>query len=174
DRVEADVSEPVERQVTEIPRPRYTGPVVEGGRVYVQSLGQKGIVKSINGDEIEVQVGVLRLRTKIAELEPISGGAPAPKKEKKQTVIRTSVSSPGTELDLRGQRVDEALLNLEHYLDRAYMAKLPWVRIIHGKGTGRLCTAVREALQNYSYIKEFESGKRVEGGDGVTVASFKE
>ncbi len=175
-RVEANVSEPVERQVLEIPRPRYTGPVVEGGKVRIHSLGQKGIVKSINGDEVEVQVGVLRLRTKMAELEPIEGNQPTPKKEKTQEIsLKTpSVSSPGTELDLRGQRVDEALQNLEYYLDRAFMARLPWVRIVHGKGTGRLCTAVREALQNYSYIKEFESGKQVEGGDGVTVASFKE
>ena len=179
-RVEADVSEPAKRQVLDLPPPQDAGPVVKGGKVYVQSLDQKGVVQSIIGDEAEVQVGVLRVRAKVAELTPVASSqpskksSPSNKKEARSSHRAPTVSSPGTELDLRGQRVAEALVNLEHYLDKAFMAKLPWVRIIHGKGTGRLCNAVREALPNYSYIKEFESGKREEGGDGVTVASFKE
>jgi DNA mismatch repair protein MutS2 len=80
--------------------------------------------------------------------------------------------SPGLELDLRGQRADEALDKLERYLDSAYLAGLPWVRIIHGKGTGKLRQAVREALAQNGHVKSFETGGDKEGGEGVTVAKL--
>jgi DNA mismatch repair protein MutS2 len=80
--------------------------------------------------------------------------------------------SPGIELDLRGQRSEEALDALERYLDSAYLAGLPWVRIIHGKGTGKLRQAVREALSQSPHVKSFESGGDTEGGEGVTVAKL--
>jgi DNA mismatch repair protein MutS2 len=82
--------------------------------------------------------------------------------------------SPGIELDLRGQRSEEALDALERYLDSAYLAGLPWVRIIHGKGTGKLRLAVREALSHNQHVKSFESGGDKEGGEGVTVAKLAE
>lgn len=174
--VEEKASEPVARQTTEVPRLRDDMPIVEGCRVYVRSLGQRGEVQSLGGVDAEVQVGVLRVRTKVADLEYVSGGQPASTSKSPRTTVRkpSTVSSPGMELDLRGQRVDEALLNLEYYLDKAFLARLPWVRIIHGKGTGRLCNAVREYLQKHPQIKNFERGKGGEGGDGVTVASFEE
>jgi DNA mismatch repair protein MutS2 len=77
------------------------------------------------------------------------------------------------ELDIRGQRVDEGLDVLDRYLERAYLAGLPYVRIIHGKGTGRLRESVREALATNPHISSFENGGRTEGGDGVTVAHLK-
>jgi DNA mismatch repair protein MutS2 len=80
--------------------------------------------------------------------------------------------SPGIELDLRGQRADEALDKLERYIDSAYLAGLPWVRIIHGKGTGKLRQAVREALSQNAHVKSFETGGDKEGGEGVTVAKL--
>jgi DNA mismatch repair protein MutS2 len=78
------------------------------------------------------------------------------------------------ELDLRGQRADDALDALERYLDAAYLAGLPFVRIIHGKGTGKLRQAVREALGQNPSVRSFESGGDKEGGDGVTVAKLNE
>jgi DNA mismatch repair protein MutS2 len=81
-------------------------------------------------------------------------------------------SSPGFELDLRGQRADDALESLDKYLEKAYLSALPFVRIIHGKGTGRLRTVVRETLGRHPYVNSFESGKEKEGGDGVTVAKL--
>ena len=80
--------------------------------------------------------------------------------------------SPGIELDLRGRRADEALEALERYLDAAFYTGLPFVRIIHGKGTGRLREVVRQALHDNTHIKSFESGGEKEGGDGVTVAKL--
>ena len=78
-------------------------------------------------------------------------------------------SSPGMELDLRGQRAEDALIALDNYLESAYLAGLPFVRIIHGKGTGRLRQVVREALQQSGHVTHWENGLDNEGGDGVTV-----
>jgi DNA mismatch repair protein MutS2 len=78
--------------------------------------------------------------------------------------------SPGMELDLRGQRAEDALEALDRYIESAYLAGLPFVRIIHGKGTGRLRQVVREALKQSAHVKNFEMGQDNEGGDGVTVA----
>jgi DNA mismatch repair protein MutS2 len=76
------------------------------------------------------------------------------------------------ELDLRGQTVDEATLSLDKYLDDAYLAGLPYVHIIHGKGTGALRRSVREVLENHPLVTEFRRGGPQEGGDGVTVAKL--
>jgi DNA mismatch repair protein MutS2 len=82
------------------------------------------------------------------------------------------VSSPGLELDLRGQASDDALDQLDRYLDQAYSAGLPFVRIIHGKGTGKLRQVVRDALRQNPHVTSFEEGKPKEGGEGVTVAKI--
>ena len=74
------------------------------------------------------------------------------------------------ELDLRGQRADDALEVLDRYLESAYLAGLPFVRIIHGKGTGRLRQVVRESLGQSPHVKNWEAGVEKEGGEGVTVA----
>ncbi len=73
---------------------------------------------------------------------------------------------------MRGQTVDEALPELERYLDAAYRASLPWVRLIHGKGTGKLRQGVREFLRASPVVKSFESGQDKEGGEGVTVVKL--
>ena len=76
------------------------------------------------------------------------------------------------EIDLRGQTVEDGLLALDRYLDAAYNANLPWVRIIHGKGTGKLRQAIRDALRSNDLVVTYESGSDGEGGDGVTVAKL--
>ena len=82
--------------------------------------------------------------------------------------------SLGIELDLRGQRVEEALEALDRYLDSAYLAGLLFVRIIHGKGTGKLRAVVRQALKDHPHVRSFEEGGEKEGGEGVTVAKLQE
>jgi DNA mismatch repair protein MutS2 len=74
------------------------------------------------------------------------------------------------EIDLRGQRVEEGLEALDRYLESAYLAGLPFVRIIHGKGTGRLRTYIREALGDSIRVKRWENAVDKEGGEGVTIA----
>jgi DNA mismatch repair protein MutS2 len=168
-----------------------------GDKVRLHSLNTQGVVTSLGEEEAEVSVGVLRIRARLAELQLLgeeslstSGSIGLPTARELMTAgqsrittettggsIRSSdsqiyVESPGIELDLRGQRSDEALEVLERYLDSAYLAGLPWVRIIHGKGTGKLRLAVRESLSHNSHVKSFESGGDKEGGEGVTVAKL--
>jgi DNA mismatch repair protein MutS2 len=76
------------------------------------------------------------------------------------------------ELDIRGQRGEDALEALDRYLESAYLAGLPFVRIIHGKGTGRLRQLIREALGQSPHVKSHEAGGDKEGGEGVTIAKL--
>lgn len=85
-----------------------------------------------------------------------------------------SYDSPGFELNLIGMTVDEGLEKLERHLDAAYVAHLPFVRIVHGKGTGRLRSAVRQFLQNHAYIQSYQDAQQNEGGDGATIAYLVE
>ena len=81
--------------------------------------------------------------------------------------------SVSTEINLLGKTVDEALAELDKYLDDAYLAHLPSVRIVHGKGTGALRTAVQNHLRRVKYVKSFRLGEFGEGDAGVTIAEFK-
>lgn len=174
EQVDEELAQPTPRPKPDIAPPRKKGPILIGSRVYIRSLDQKGIVESMDEEEAEVRMGNMRVRADVSDLEPTGEGIPD-KKGAQSTVSKPKdVESPGTELDLRGQRVDEALTNLEYYLDKAFIAGLPWVRIIHGKGTGRLRTAVRKELKSHPQVETFERGDLGEGGDGVTVVNFRE
>jgi DNA mismatch repair protein MutS2 len=74
------------------------------------------------------------------------------------------------EIQLRGRLVDEALPDLDKYLDDAFRARLPWVRIVHGKGTGAMARAVRQMLSSHPLVKDYDFAPREEGGEGVTTA----
>lgn len=143
-----------------------------GDKVLVKSLNTVGQIISLSKTEAEVAVGRLHMRANLADLE-----ARHEEEEERQdapAAVSYETHSPGMELDLRGKRVEEGLSELERYLDAAYLAHLPWVRIIHGKGTGKMRTAVRKALQKNNHVVNWEEGKDGEGGDGVTVAKFDE
>ncbi|HKJ28399.1 MAG TPA: endonuclease MutS2, partial [Anaerolineales bacterium] len=149
-----------------------------GDKVRLRTLDKEGVVSTLGEEQAEIMIGNLRMRVDLDDLEPIKARAAEEKpkvKTRAKTAVRTGaesykVASPGVELGLRGLTVDEALEKLERYLDRAYLAGLPYVRIVHGKGTGKLRDAVRRAMKSHPYIDRFEAGKRSEGGDGVTVA----
>ena len=165
----------LEKQVRPAPPPAPRAPpaggVEIGDTVLITSLGQTGELLSLDGDEAEVRVGSFRLRTRAAELELCHRAAPQPQSEPLAPRVATA-PPPGMELDLRGQRVEEALPELDKYLDSAYLAGLPYVRIIHGKGTGTLRKVVREALAENPLVASYRSGEREEGGDGVTIAKL--
>jgi len=188
---------PVERRAPEKSVSSIRRAVRLGDKVRLHSLNTQGVVTSLGEEEAEVQVGVLRIRTRLAELQivgedmpPTAGSYGLPTARELLAATHSTATgnrvagsthapsrqiyaeSPGIELDLRGQRSEEALDALERYLDSAYLAGLPWVRIIHGKGTGKLRQAVREALSQSPHVKSFESGGDTEGGEGVTVAKL--
>lgn len=183
------VEKPVERRTAPMPGDRYLRRSVQlGDKVHIKSLNTKGIVTTLGEEEAEVQVGMLRIRARLTDLQPVKAvmeqpadqdsGAVGPGGEQPATergvaaAVTTPVESPGIELDLRGQTTEEAVDRLERYLDSAYLAGLPWVRIIHGKGTGKLRQAVRQALSGHPHVKSFELGGEKEGGEGVTVAKL--
>jgi DNA mismatch repair protein MutS2 len=115
-------------------------------------------------------VGNLRIRVDLYDLELVGGQSQEkPQKEIMTEAMEFKTPSPGVELSLRGYTVDEALEKLDHYLDRAYISGLPYARIVHGKGTGKLRDAVRREVRNHPYVERFEPGRPNEGGDGVTV-----
>jgi DNA mismatch repair protein MutS2 len=154
------------------PRPGISEPLCVGDIVWVEGLQASGEVIELDGDEAEVQVGRFRVRARLEELERrVSGDEPPPVRE---GVLALDVQhpSPGIELNLRGLRVEEAILRLDKYLDDAYLARLPLVRIIHGRGTGALRRAVREQLEGHPLVASYRPGDQHEGGDGVTVAEL--
>ena len=181
--------EMIEQKVEREPRRKSTSPVLAapvllpGIRVKLRSLKLEGVIASIDEDEAEVMVGNLRVRVKTNDLaaagesEPgVEAGKTAtskllPTRKPAATPFRPT---PGMELDLRGMRAEEALDKLDAYLVEAYASGMPFVRIIHGKGTGRLRQVIREALRNSAYVSTYEEGGEKEGGEGVTIAHFTE
>ncbi len=155
-----------------------------GELVWVATLSAEGQITELSEDEAEVAIGRLRLRTRLDELAPRSKGeSKRAAKQQRATVgvrgaarsrdaVATRSASPGLELDIRGHNIEEALPRLEDYLDAAYMAGMPFVRIIHGKGTGVLRAAVREHLRGHPLVQSYKRGGPKEGGDGVTVVKL--
>lgn len=141
-----------------------------GDEVKVLSYGQKGEVLELVGDEeAVVQMGILKMKLPIEDLEKMK------KKKEKPTkmVTRANRQTVKTELDLRGYRYEDALIELDQYLDQAVLSNFEQVYIIHGKGTGALQKGVQQHLKRHKSVKSFRGGMPSEGGFGVTVASLK-
>ena len=155
-----------------------TGPIQVGQKVQIKKLGVEGTVTAIDGDQLEVQAGAVRLRLlpqDISRKKVVDEIAPSQEKqvEKKGHTQLPSISGVPMELDLRGLRVEDALDNLDHYLEQSFSSGLPFGRIIHGKGTGVLRETVRETLRHSAYVTRWERGGDNEGGDGVSVVFFQ-
>ena len=170
--LEEEASQPVV-PVVQKPKKRYEPKrtLQVGDIVYVKSLDVKGEIVAIQRKDAQVAVGRLQMRSKLKELE----FRERPSVEAEEVVIKTpSAPAANLELDMRGMRVEEGLTVLDRFLDGAYRGKMPWVRIIHGKGTGKLRAAVRQSLRKNKHIASWEEGKDGEGGAGVTVVKFEE
>ncbi len=147
-----------------------------GDTVFLDTLNSEGTIVELDDKEATVQVGTLRVRAKYTDIRKRNRSErredEAKNRHKVNKVRNTplpKISSPGLELDLRGNRVEEALEKLDHYIDAAYLSGLPFARIIHGKGTGKLRQAVRDFLHHHALISKVEEAKPKEGGSGVTV-----
>jgi len=175
--VEKKIKQPIRKKKVVVREefPDVSGEIGIDDKVHVRSLGTEGIVTALGKGEAEVQVGALRMWAKLKDLQ-LKKKAKKVKEEKKPVStprLRTaSAVLPKMELDIRGERADDALDRLDRYIDQAYVAEMPFVRVVHGKGTGRLREVVREALRENPYVKSFEEGKEKEGGAGVTVVKF--
>ncbi len=148
--------------------------LVPGRQVRVLSFNQVGEVVAVKGEDVEVQLGRLRLTVPLRDLEPVEGapGLPAlPSGVRLKRAVTAPTDLP-IELHLRGLRVEDAMAKLDAYLDHAVLSGLPWVRIVHGHGTGAMKAAVRDSLRRHPQVKRYRPGERGEGGDGATVVYF--
>ncbi|MBQ7506967.1 MAG: endonuclease MutS2 [Lachnospiraceae bacterium] len=152
--------------------------VAIGDRVRVLSMNLTGTVHTLPNEkgELEVQMGILHSTVKLSDLELLPEEKTEWEKKKVSSggSIRSSKSSRiHTEINLIGKTVDDALAELDKYLDDACLAGLPSVRIVHGKGTGALRKAVHDRLRRLPTISSFRLGEYGEGDAGVTIAEFK-
>ncbi|HEX2697693.1 MAG TPA: endonuclease MutS2 [Anaerolineales bacterium] len=148
-----------------------------GEKVWITSLNSEGVVTALSESDAEVQIGTLRVRAKLSDLEKPSAvsGQPKHKTQSETSYQPPKVGrqqSPGIEISLRGKLVEDGLDELDKYLEKAYSAGLPFVRVVHGKGTGKMREAVRAALKDSPYVKSFEEARENEGGAGVTIAKL--
>ena len=152
-----------------------------GDSVKVLSMNLKGTVHTLpnaKGD-LYVQMGILRSLVNINDLVLIDDESTSPIAKKygggssSGKIKMSKSSSVSTEINLIGMTVDEAIAHLDKYLDDAYIAHLPSVRIVHGKGTGALRSAVHAHLKRQKYVKSFRLGEAGEGDAGVTIAEFE-
>ena len=149
-----------------------------GDAVHVISLNLNGTVSTLPNEKgnLTVRMGILHSEVNISDLELIQEETVTNDKNKVTgggSIRMSKAMNISPEINLVGKRVDEALPELEKYLDDAYLSHLPSVRIIHGRGTGALREAVRGLLKKHKHVKSYRPGEFNEGGYGVTVAEFK-
>ncbi len=150
----------------------------KGDAVKIVSMGLKGTVSTLPDSKgnLFVQCGIIRTSVNVKDLvliEEATITAPSLQRTNSGKIKMSKVSSISTEINLLGKTVDEAISALDKYLDDAYLAHLPSVRVVHGKGTGALRSAVHSHLKRLKYVKEFRLGEYGEGDAGVTIVTFK-
>ena len=150
----------------------------KGDSVKIISMNLKGIVNTLPDarGNLFVQCGIMRMQTNINDLVPVKEEtitAPALQRTNTGKLKMSKSFSVSSEINLLGCTVDEAIAKLDKYLDDAYLAHLPSVRVVHGKGTGALRSAVQSHLKRLKYVKEYRWGEYGEGDAGVTIVTFK-
>ena len=171
-----DAADPVrEKQDEEYELPR---PLKPGDSVLIYDIDKKATVLEVpQKGPVLVQAGILRTRVPLKNLRLLK--QEKVKAPKGRNIPRSSASggmrnsSASMDLDLRGQTTDEAILNVDRFIDNAQLAGLHQVTIIHGKGTGALRAAVQAHLKNHPSVKSYRLGTFGEGENGVTIAELK-
>ena len=143
-----------------------------GDDVKVLSYGQTGVItQKFNDKQFEVQVGIIKMKLPARDLEKIKPEKTVPQRH--IVTVRGSSSHVATQLDLRGQRYEEALANLDQYIDSALLAGYETVTIVHGKGTGAIRQGVQDYLKRNRRVKKYEYAPASAGGNGATLVYFK-
>lgn len=151
--------------------------VQPGQEVFLPSFNQRGSVLTLPDDkgEVMVQVGIIKMKIHLSQLTLSDTSA-----ENKKTSysirtagVKSKAQNISSELDVRGEMVEEAIENVDKYLDDVYLSKLPQVTIIHGKGTGALRQAIQQHLKRHPLVKSYRLGKFGEGESGVTIIEMK-
>jgi len=151
--------------------------VKEGEEVYIPSLNMKGIVLSQpdSKGEVQIQAGIMKINVKLKDLSKGKENTSINKELKKirKREAKLNLRQVASSIDLRGMDGEEAMYNVDKYLDEAYLAGLNSVTIIHGKGTGVLRNVISDMLKRHKHIKSYRLGNYGEGGAGVTVVELK-
>ena len=154
-----------------LPRPLKTGDTVT-----MKGSSANGRVKSINGEIVNVQFGMMNIKVAIADLrlvEKIKSSTNSNNSSVSKSVTSKSEREVRQEVDLRGLTVDEALLELDRFIDGCVMTRVPSLTCIHGKGTGALRSAVHQYLRHHPHVRTFRLGVYGEGENGVTIVELK-
>ncbi len=173
--LEKDIDPVTERKQGSYRLPR---PLVPGDDVLIVDIDKPAVVTAVSdgAETVEVQAGIIRTRVRVENLRLLEKKAQTGSKTAKgrvQTGVSRSTRTARTELDLRGQTTDEALLEVDKFLDDAKLAGIERVTIIHGKGTGALRAAVHAHLKSCAGVKSFRLGLYGEGETGVTIVEMK-
>lgn len=146
-----------------------------GDEVYVTTLGQKAVVISEpdSKKEVIVQVGVIKINVPLNKLMKDTGKKKETHKTGAGQISKQKSINVSSSIDLRGQNVDEAMYNIDKYLDDVFLSGLEQVTIIHGKGTGMLREGIQSSLKRHHYVKSIRTGEFGEGGSGVTIVEMK-
>ena len=150
-----------------------------GERVKILTLGQNGEICELPDDkgDLQVQVGAMKIGVNVRDIMLIDQQAPKAISKKRASgygsMYRQKAQTVSTSIDVRGKNLDDALMDVEKYIDDAFISGLGEVTIIHGRGEGILSKGIRAALRKNKNIKDYRRGAFDEGGEGVTVVKFK-
>lgn len=146
-----------------------------GDTVKVLNINQKGevLTQPNQNGELTVQVGIMKINVNLSNVRLIKERKTSDKNTNIGNIMKTKTQNIKKEIDLRGQTLEEASIELDKYLDDAYLAKLEQVIIIHGKGTGALRKGIKNFLRGHAHVKAFREGIYGEGGSGVTIVDLK-
>lgn len=157
-------------------QPKKAAVIEAGDEVLVVSLNQKGHVVELVGEvEATVQLGIMKMKVRRTDLQLVASNketAKAPVQKVAAGVKRTRDDNIRTELDLRGQNLEESIMEVDRFLDECFLSNLGQVYIIHGKGTGVLRTGISDYLRRHKHVKSYRLGSYGEGGAGVTVVEL--
>ena len=148
-----------------------------GDRAKILSLDQNGEIVSLPDDKgnMQVQVGIMKIGVNIRDIMLIDPGKPKkkPKTAKYGSLYKQKAQNISTSIDVRGKNLDDAVMDVEKYIDDVFISGLDEVTIIHGRGEGILKKGIHEMLKRHKNVKSFRKGGYSEGGDGVTVIKLK-
>jgi DNA mismatch repair protein MutS2 len=153
-------------------KPSVRRPVEVGSKVHLESLSVNGTVLSIHAGEAEVLVGNIRMRRPLTDLELLE--TPSIKLPAGVHLTVSKSEDISTEINLLGCTVDEATDRADKFLDEAFVAQIPQVRIVHGMGTGALRNAINDLLKSHPHVTSFEFAPQNQGGRGVTIATLRD
>ena len=145
----------------------------KGDHVSVLGFQQNGVLlEDPSGREVLVQMGIAKMKIDIRKLIP-TDAKPTQATSNKHKLGLNKTMNAKTEITLRHKRAEEAIQELERFIDDALLGNVPWVRIVHGKGEGVLRQVTQEFLRKHKDVKSVRDGDATEGGQGVTIATFK-